>query len=215
MDPQKKRKLFRLINPVYPRFNIYTYIAHITTALGPVCVGTAAREVPGWDVEIIDENNLRRHGPRSKDEGADHEFLQIDRPADVVGLYGGLTSTIPRLYKLAKFYAQRGVIVIAGGQHFVDDDNDVVENALANGIKYLVLGEAEETIQELLPALEKGSDLKNIKGLAYIENGKLIRTAPRAPVQDFDRWPLLFTRWGVSAAAAWIVNFVRLRGRSG
>jgi len=190
MDPQKKRKLFRLINPVYPRFNIYTYIAHITTALGPVCVGTAAREVPGWDVEIIDENNLRRHGPRSKDEGADHEFLQIDRPADVVGLYGGLTSTIPRLYKLAKFYAQRGVIVIAGGQHFVDDDNDVVENALANGIKYLVLGEAEETIQELLPALEKGSDLKNIKGLAYIENGKLIRTAPRAPVQDFDRWPL-------------------------
>jgi len=190
MDLQKKRKLFRLVNPVYPQFNIYSYIAHITTALGPVCVGTAARELPGWDVEVIDENNLRRHGPRAKDEGADHEFLQIDRPADVVGLYGGLTSTIPRLYKIAKFYQERGVTVIAGGQHFVDDDNDVVENALANGIKYLVLGEAEETIQELLPVLERGSDLKNIKGLAYIENGKLVRTAPRAPVVDFDRWPL-------------------------
>jgi radical SAM superfamily enzyme YgiQ (UPF0313 family) len=187
MDSTKPRKLFRLISPVYPQFNVYSYLAHLTTALGPVCVATAAREVPGWDVEVIDENNLRRHGPRAKDEGADHEFLEVERPADIVGLYGGLTSTIPRLYKLAKFYKARGIAVIAGGQHFVDD---VVEDALANGIDYLVLGEAEQTIQELLPALARGGDLKNIKGLAYFENGKLIKTPAREPVTNFDLYPL-------------------------
>ncbi len=183
----KSRRLFRLVNPVYPRFNVYSYLAHITTALGPVCVATAARELLGWDVEVIDENNLRRHGPRAKDEGADHGFLQIERPADVVGIYGGLTSTIPRLYRLAKFYKERGTVVIAGGQHFVEE---MIAETLDNHIDYLVLGEAEETIQELLPALAEGRDLKNIKGLAFKENGRIVKTAPRDPVTNFDCWPI-------------------------
>ena len=103
----KKRYRLRIIIPAYPAFNIYSSIARRTTALGPVCVASAANETPGWDVEVIDENNLRRYGPRSRTEGANHEFLQGERPADVVGLYGGLTSTIPRLYEIAKFYKDR------------------------------------------------------------------------------------------------------------
>jgi len=51
------------------------------------------------DAEVIDENNLRMYGPRSISGGADHEFLQRLRPADVVGFYGGLTSTSPGFIK--------------------------------------------------------------------------------------------------------------------
>ena len=97
LDSSKKRHRLRIIIPAYPAFNIYSRIAKGTTALGPVCVASAANEMEGWDVEVIDENNLRRYGPKSPSGGADHEFLQKIRPADVVGLYGGLTSTIPRL----------------------------------------------------------------------------------------------------------------------
>ena len=136
---------------------------------------------------MIDENNLRLHGPKGKEHGADHEFLQEQRPADVVGLYGGLTSTIPRLYKVAQFYKDKGVVTIAGGQHFVEDN---IVDALSHGIDYLVIGEGEETIGELLEAIEGKRDVNQVKGIAFLKNKELIFTAPREPLLDFDKLPL-------------------------
>ncbi|MHC4545146.1 MAG: B12-binding domain-containing radical SAM protein [Planctomycetota bacterium] len=140
-----------------------------------------------WDVEVIDENNLGKFGPRSDTTGADHEFLQRQRPADVVGLYGGLTSTIPRLYQIANFYKKQGIITISGGQHFVEE---TIPEALSAGIGYIILGEAEETIKELLQAIEGNQDISEIKGIAYLKNGKPVFTAKRESLMDFDKLPL-------------------------
>ena len=68
-----KRKRLRMIVPAFPAFNIYSRIASRTTALGPVCVASAVHEMDHWDAEVIDENNLGRHGPRSSAGGADHD----------------------------------------------------------------------------------------------------------------------------------------------
>ncbi|MBN1870595.1 MAG: B12-binding domain-containing radical SAM protein [Candidatus Omnitrophica bacterium] len=186
-DALKKRFRFRMISPVYPAFNIYSNVASWTTSLGPVHVATAANKMAQWDAEMIDENNLRRYGPRSKEGGADHEFLQRQRPADVVGFYGGLTSTIPRVYKLAHFYKSKGVVTVAGGQHFVGDN---IMDALSHGIDYIVIGEGEETVQELLEAIQGKRDRAQVKGIAYLKDGKLILTAAKDPLQDFDKLPL-------------------------
>ncbi len=186
-DHSKKRYRLRVIVPAFPAFNIYSRIARGTTALGPVCVATAVHEIERWDVEVIDENNLRRHGPVSKEGGADNDFLQKLRPADVVGLYGGLTSTIPRLYKLARYYKDKGVITVAGGQHFVEE---TIPEALSSGVDYVVIGEGEETIRELLLAIEHNGDISGIKGLAYIRNGKVFYTPPREAQVDFDKLPI-------------------------
>ena len=183
----KKRYLFRIIIPSYPPFTIYAALSDKTTALGPVCVATAAREVEGWDVEVIDENNLRRFGPRDPSRGADHERIQNQRPADLVGLYGGLTSTIPRVHELAEFYKSRGVCTVAGGQHFVEE---TIPETLSSGIDYIVMGEAEETIKDLLTSLTDGGNLSSIPGLVYEEEGKIIRTPCRDPVQGLDALPL-------------------------
>ena len=110
-------------------------------------MASAVNEMEEWDVEVIDENNLRRHGPKGDSGGADHEFLQRLRPADVVGFYGGLTRTIPRLYEIARYYKDRGVVTIAGGQHFIEEN---ITEALSSAIDYVVAGEGEETIKELL-----------------------------------------------------------------
>jgi radical SAM superfamily enzyme YgiQ (UPF0313 family) len=173
--------------PVYPAFNIYSRIANKTTALGPVCVASAVNKMEQWDVEVIDENNLGKFGPRSGTAGADHEFLQKQRPADVVGFYGGLTSTIPRLYQLANFYKNTGITIIAGGQHFVEE---TIGEALSAGIDYIVLGEAEETIRELLQAIVANRDADEVKGIAYLKNGKPFITPKRGPQTDFDKLPL-------------------------
>ncbi len=186
-DVSRKRYRFRLIIPAYPAFNIYSEIAKRTTALGPISIASMVKEMELWDVEVIDENNLRRYGPRNPECGADHEFLQAQRPADVVGLYGGLTSTIPRLYTLAHFYKTRGIVTIAGGQHFVEEN---MPEAFAAGIDYIVRGEGEETIKELLTVLRDKGDVAQVKGIAYQKDGTTVVTEPRPPITDFDALPL-------------------------
>ncbi|MFH1248483.1 MAG: radical SAM protein [Candidatus Omnitrophota bacterium] len=187
LDVYKKRYRLRIVVPAFPAFNIYSHIAQRTTALGPVCVASAVNEMQGWDVEVIDENNLRRYGPKSASGGADHEILQSLRPADVVGLYGGLTSTIPRLYEIARFYKNRGIITIAGGQHFVEEN---ITEALSCGVDYVVIGEGEETIRELLDAIQGNHEINKVKGIVYLSNGQVIRTPKREPLTDFDKLPL-------------------------
>ncbi|MFH0913391.1 MAG: radical SAM protein [Candidatus Omnitrophota bacterium] len=187
LDLSKKRLRLRIIIPAYPAFNIYSYIANKTTALGPVCVASAASGMQGWDVEVIDENNLRRYGPRSDSGGADHDFLENLRSADVVGFYGGLTSTIPRLYELASFYKSRGIVTIAGGQHFIEDN---IAEALNSGIDYVVIGEGEEVIRELLGVIEGKLDANGVKGIAYLKNGQVIFTPKRERLTDFEKFPL-------------------------
>jgi len=186
-DLVKERHRFRAIIPAYPAFNVYSHIARGTVALGPVCVASAVNEMAGWDAEVIDENNLRRYGPENDSGGADHEFLQRQRPADVVGFYGGLTSTIPRLYQIASFYKDKGVVTIAGGQHFIEDN---IREALDSFIDYVVIGEGEETIKELLSAIKNRQDVSKIKGIAYLNNKEIVYTSKREPVTDFDKLPL-------------------------
>lgn len=186
-DSSRHRYRLRIVIPAYPAFNVYSHIAVKTTALGPVCVASAANKMPKWDVEVIDENNLGKFGPVSESGGADHEFLQHQRSADVVGLYGGLTSTIPRLYQIAQFYKNKGITTIAGGQHFVEDN---ISEAFSCGIDYIVFGEAEETITELLETIENGRDAGQVKGIAYLKDGKVAFTAKREKLTDFDKLPL-------------------------
>ncbi len=53
-----------------------------------------------------------------------------------------------------------------------------------------VIGEAEETIVELVDAVEKVKDLKKVKGIMYKDStGKLIQTLPREPPKDLDSIP--------------------------
>jgi radical SAM superfamily enzyme YgiQ (UPF0313 family) len=157
------------------------------TALGPVCVATAVNDVPGWDVEIIDENNYRRGAPRNEDGLPDHDSLQRLRPADAVGLYGGLTSTVPRLLQVAQFYQGQGVPTIAGGQHFAGEN---VAEALENGIDFVAKGEGEEAIKELLAVVDGRMDRSGVAGVSYMEDGRIVSGPLRPRIHDLDALPV-------------------------
>ncbi len=184
---KRVRRRLRVVIPGFAAFNIYSRIARVTTALGPVSVATAVHDLEGWDVEVIDENNYRLSGPKDKSGMPDHQELQKLRPADVVGFYGGLTSTIPRLYELARVYKKLGVLTIAGGQHFVEEN---IMEGLHNGVDVVVMGEGEETIKELLLASEGKRQKCAIAGIAYLNDGQLVKTEERKPLIDFDRHPI-------------------------
>ncbi len=183
----KKRNLFRLIIHAYPAFFVYTKIASLSTALGPVYIGSVVDQLENWEVEIIDENNFSLYQKGKYSKGIDHEYLQEERPANIVGFYGGMTSTVPRLYHLARFYRKKRAVTIAGGQHFVDEN---ISEALQNQIDYVVIGEGEITIKELVKAIENGTDVRKVNGIAFRENGRVLHTLPREPITDFNRLPL-------------------------
>jgi anaerobic magnesium-protoporphyrin IX monomethyl ester cyclase len=58
-------------------------------------------------------------------------------------------------------------------------------------IDFVVIGEPEHTMYELVDALEQGimQDLKKIRGIAFIKNKEKIITPPRPAIQDLDSLP--------------------------
>ncbi len=182
-----RKKIFRMIVPCYPAFNIYSTVARETTALGSIMIATIVNMIPGWEAEIIDENNYYWRGGLNDMGKPDHDLLERMRPADVVGLYGGLTSTIPRLYELAAFYKAHGVTTVSGGQHFIEDN---IAEALDNNVDYVIIGEGEETIRELLEALDACGKLDKINGLAFRDGEHIVETPLREPIKDLDSLPL-------------------------
>jgi radical SAM superfamily enzyme YgiQ (UPF0313 family) len=164
----------RIIIPRQPFPNVFSGVA--MPPLGPLYVASSVRAAGGWEVEVIDENNWLRSG--------DHRRLQEIRPADVVGFYGGMTSSVPRLYELAQQYRDMGVFTIAGGGHV----DYLHPEALANGVGVVVNGEAEETTPELLTAWERGEDLRGIDGISFLDNdGEIVVTPRRVPITDFSQ----------------------------
>jgi anaerobic magnesium-protoporphyrin IX monomethyl ester cyclase len=69
------------------------------------------------------------------------------------------------------------------------DATDHYEKYFLNGVDYVIRGEGEETLVELLSALEKKEPVDTIHGLAYLKNGVACCTAPRAVMQDLDVLP--------------------------
>ncbi len=183
----KRRRRFRIIIPAFAAENIYSAVARRMTALGPVCVATSVNEVEGWDAEVIDENNYRRGGPRDQFGRPDHAALQQIRPADVVGFYGGLTSTVPRLYELAKFYKALGATTVAGGQHFAGDN---IMEGLSNGIDFVIAGEGERIVKELLACIDGERPRAGLTGVSYLEDGRLAGSDVPDQLTDFDALPL-------------------------
>ncbi len=181
-----KRRLFRIVIPRYPAFNIYSAVARRTTALGPVCVATAVSRMPGWEAEVIDENNYRFPGPTDESGAPDHAALQALRPADAVGVYGGLSCTVPRALEVVAHYRRAGIFCVVGGHHF----DALPGEALRAGADAVVHGEGELTITELLGAFERGGDLGAVAGISRLQDGREVRTATRPPLEDFEGLPL-------------------------
>ncbi len=183
-----ERPLFRLVIPRVPYPNVFSHIA--MAPLGALYVATCIDRAGTWDVEIIDELNWRSGISRSalkKDPIADHRDLQQRRPAHAVGFYGGLSSTVPRLFSLAHFYNSQGLKTVAGGAHV----DALPAEALCEGLDIVVHSEGEESIVEILDAWLGNGSVAAIKGISYLgEDGSLHTTERRTPICNLDELPV-------------------------
>ncbi|MBL7800014.1 MAG: radical SAM protein [Chitinophagales bacterium] len=82
-----------------------------------------------------------------------------------------------------------GVVLIAGGEHITA----TAEFSLSKSkhLDVCVLGEGEETIVELLKAIDEKQSLREVAGIVFKENGENVTTTPRKRVAAIDAipWP--------------------------
>lgn len=76
--------------------------------------------------------------------------------------------------------------VIMGGSHATIMYEQVLRNY---PVDYVVLGEGEITMLELVSALKNNMPVDDIKGIAFMKNGTVNKTEPRQPIQDLDSLP--------------------------
>ncbi len=129
---------------------------------------------------------LRNKGYNTKvfiEDIAKPEWGQLE-DADLICL-SSITSTAPRAYQLAKKFTGKGIPVVMGGPH----STFIPEESLSH-VDYVVRGEGEETIVELIEHLESGLPLNTIKGLSFKTKDGIIHNPDRELVSDLDASPV-------------------------
>jgi len=106
------------------------------------------------------------------------------KEADIIGI-SSITSTAPRAFQIAKRFHSMGIPIIMGGPHSTFLPEESLKYA-----DYVVRGEGEETIVELMEHLEYGRSLNDIKGLSYREGDTFIHNPDRPLIQDLDSGPI-------------------------
>jgi anaerobic magnesium-protoporphyrin IX monomethyl ester cyclase len=104
-----------------------------------------------------------------------------------------LTRMREAAFAMTRLAKSNGCIVII----FSSDAVDHLEQYFAHGADFVICGEAEVTLGELVSALlEPGRpSVENIAGIAYKNNGELVRTPPRRVLENLDTLP--FPAWDI------------------
>lgn len=98
-----------------------------------------------------------------------------------------LTNMREAAFTMIRAAKERGCTVIVSSS----DATDRYENYLEQGADFVLMGEAEMTLLELVDALEKETeDISGIKGLAYRQQGCVIKTLKRNVLKELDSLPL-------------------------
>ncbi|GEP49654.1 Mg-protoporphyrin IX monomethyl ester oxidative cyclase [Flavobacterium noncentrifugens] len=112
----------------------------------------------------------------------------LEKKPEVVAIYTNLMTKIEvvKLIKILKTTAFGFPKIILGGP----DVSYNLDNYLSTGVDFLIIGEGEETTFELYQAIQNQTAFSVVNGIAYLENGNLVKTLPRTKFRELDDLPL-------------------------
>lgn len=179
------------INPPAADVHLYGQKANFESPLGLALLAAYVRE-HGYEPVIIDV---------AAEELTEEETIArvAESGASVVGITAN-TVMMPPAARIATLMQERlpEVLVVLGGKHVSVAVEDVY-NAGPTGFDLSVLGEGEETLLEILRALDSHGTkkallgdlpaLEKIRGIACQRDGRLHQTPPRPLISDLDSLP--------------------------
>jgi anaerobic magnesium-protoporphyrin IX monomethyl ester cyclase len=149
--------------------------------LGILYLAASLREA-GHEVDVYDqgamENNLKYPS---------FDLIRSFKPGLVgFSLYTfGLPKTLHYINELKESFP--GIKIIAGGHHATALPQRTMDDS--ENIDYLLYGEGEVSLINLLSALESGLPVSSVKGIYYREAGKIFSTDPQPLIEELDRLP--------------------------
>jgi radical SAM superfamily enzyme YgiQ (UPF0313 family) len=135
----------------------------------------------GIDVKLIDAT------ASALDESDILESIGKESP-DIIGI-STLTPTFQRIKEMAKKIKLEfpDTPIVMGGPHVSIFPSETLEEN--SYIDYIVFGEGEYTLLELVETLKGRGDFSKIKGLAYREEGVVKKNEARDIIKDLDSLP--------------------------
>jgi anaerobic magnesium-protoporphyrin IX monomethyl ester cyclase len=162
----------------------------------------------GFDVDVFDTT--------FSDRKALFQHLCTETPS-AIGIYANLM-TRGNVIEILKVAREAGWKTIVGGP----EPGAYALEYLQAGADYVVFGEGELTMQDLLEAFRTGTDGSSIPGLAYLDAvGTMHETAQRTQIADLDSqpWPARhaidisrYVKTWRDAHGKGSVNFITARG---
>lgn len=141
----------------------------------------------GFDVSLFDTN--LRHGP--------DEITSVlnAKPVKYLIIYDDgfnylskmcLTNMREAAFEMARKCKETGCTVIVSSS----DAADHYEKYFNNHVDYVIKGEGEETLKELLLTLEKNEDVSLLPGLVFKKENNVVVNPGRPVIKDLDELPL-------------------------
>jgi anaerobic magnesium-protoporphyrin IX monomethyl ester cyclase len=154
--------------------------------LGTIQAAAVLRQA-GYNVSLFDSN--------LKDSPLEIvPYLQHERPKYLVIYDDGFNyltkMCLTRMREAAFIMAKRaksfGCTVIVCSS----DAADHYEKYFPAGVDYVLRGEGEETLQELIDTIEKRGNVSAVRGLAFKKSGQTVLTEARPVIRDLDNLPV-------------------------
>lgn len=118
-----------------------------------------------------------------------------------------LTNMREAAFRMCKLAKERGCTVIVSSS----DSTDHYEQYLQEGADFIVLGEGEVTLSELVTALDgSATDFTAIQGIAYNQGEALVKTGKRAVIKELDALP--FPAWDLVDIAPYRAMWMKSSG---
>jgi anaerobic magnesium-protoporphyrin IX monomethyl ester cyclase len=115
----------------------------------------------------------------------------LEKKPDVVGIYTNLMTKI-NVLRLIRFIRSTDELsncrVVLGGPEV----RNHAEKFLEHGADFIVFGEGEQTMLELVQWIDKknAADISSIAGIAYLEQGIIQKNAERTKLKNLDELPM-------------------------
>ena len=154
-------------------------LVHAYPPLGLMQIASVLREWRGDHVRIVDLEVTKV--PLS-------ELSLLNEDWDVIGMTA-MTPSFAAAIEICDYIRKKkpDAKIVFGGPHVSALPDELARNKC---IDYIVMGEAEETIKELLDSIERnGKGIEKVRGIAYMKAGRLKLNEPRPLIEDINSIP--------------------------
>ena len=186
---------------IHPYITVRNTDIYLSEPLGLVCLASYIEQVLGEDVKVTILDLYARGGDKPQPKGdfyvlgmADQEYIQTEirkLHPELIGIHCNFTAYFKDSLEIALLAKQAlpNIPIVMGGAHATIEAEAILQNNPC--IDFVVRGEGEMTLEELVRALSEGDSPKNIQGLSYRASANEIISNPeRELIEDLDILPI-------------------------